>query len=191
MAQVDKASVREEVTRIREDFDRLCQEKGRVDSEVKLLMKSMFMMMELILSIFLERKTRKNSKNSGIPSSQTNKDESSLTSTKGSKSKGKAEKELAVSNTRVKETVKVSKVHSCDACGEDLKAVERCDYERRTKIDIVFEKVVEHVDAEIKQCPSCAATTKAPFPSDLHGPLQYGDGLKAFVINLLVCQMVA
>ena len=25
----------------------------------------------------------------------------------------------------------------------------------------------------------------------MHGPLQYGDGLKAFVINLLVCQMVS
>ncbi len=29
------------------------------------------------------------------------------------------------------------------------------------------------------------------FPADLHGPLQYGNGLKAFVINLLVCQMVS
>jgi hypothetical protein len=28
---------------------------------------------------------------------------------------------------------------------------------------------------------------KAEFPEDMHGPLQYGDGLKAFVINLLVC----
>ena len=25
----------------------------------------------------------------------------------------------------------------------------------------------------------------------MHGPLQYGDGLKAFVINLLICQMVS
>jgi len=25
----------------------------------------------------------------------------------------------------------------------------------------------------------------------MQGPLQYGDGLKAFVVNLLVCQMVA
>ena len=25
----------------------------------------------------------------------------------------------------------------------------------------------------------------------MHGPLQYGNGLKAFVVNLLVCQMVA
>ena len=65
------------------------------------------------------------------------------------------------------------------------------DHERRTKIDIVFEKVVEHVDAEIKQCPTCKTTVKGKFPADRHGPLQYGDGLKAFVVNLLVCQMVA
>jgi len=49
--------------------------------------------------------------------------------------------------------------------------------------------VVEHVDAEIKHCPSCDLTIKGRFPSDMHGPLQYGDGLKAFVVNLLVCQM--
>ncbi|MGY6278274.1 IS66 family transposase, partial [Methylomonas sp. MgM2] len=34
-------------------------------------------------------------------------------------------------------------------------------------------------------------TVKGLFPADLYGPLQYGDGLKAFVINLLICQMVA
>jgi transposase-like protein len=55
----------------------------------------------------------------------------------------------------------------------------------------VFEKVVEHVDAEIKQCPTCHATSKGRFPADMQGPLQYGEGLKAFVINLLVSQMVA
>jgi len=32
---------------------------------------------------------------------------------------------------------------------------------------------------------------KGQFPADLQGPLQYGNGLKAYVINLLVCQMVA
>ena len=47
------------------------------------------------------------------------------------------------------------------------------------------------MDAEIKQCPTCKTTVKAKFPTDMHGPLQYGEGLKAFVINLLVCQMVA
>ncbi|WP_294077941.1 hypothetical protein, partial [Thiolapillus sp.] len=32
--------------------------------------------------------------------------------------------------------------------------------ERRTRIDIIFEKVVTHVDAEIKQCPQCRTRNK-------------------------------
>jgi len=47
------------------------------------------------------------------------------------------------------------------------------------------------VDAEIKQCPTCKTTVKGKFPADMHSPPQYGDGLKAFVINLLICQMVS
>ena len=67
-----------------------------------------------------------------------------------------------------------------------------CDgHERRTKIDIIFEKVVSHVDAEIKQCPRCQARTKGRFPADMPGPLQYGPGVKAYVLNLLITQMVS
>jgi hypothetical protein len=40
-------------------------------------MSSMLMLIELILAIFLERATKKNSDNSSIPSSQTDKDNSS------------------------------------------------------------------------------------------------------------------
>ena len=85
----------------------------------------------------------------------------------------------------------MSKVLCCDTCGEDLQDSPCLHQERRTRIDIIFEKVVEHVDAEVKQCRVCDATVKGAFPTDLHGPLQYGDGLKAFVINLRVCQMVS
>lgn len=49
----------------------------------------------------------------------------------------------------------VLEVFSCDTCGEDLGGVACTGHERRTKIDIVFEKVVDHMDAEIKQCPTC------------------------------------
>jgi len=189
MASLDKTSVRNEVSRLKADFEKLCSE-GKITSESKVLMNSMFMIIELILSIFLERITQKDNKNSSKPSSQTDKDDSSL-SHQGSNGKGKNENKAVAHNTRVKETVTLSKVRICDVCAEDLTDSPCVDHERRTKIDIVFEKVVEHIDAEVKQCPTCDATVKGKFPSDMHGPLQYGDGLKAFVINLLVCQMVA
>jgi len=64
------------------------------------------------------------------------------------------------------------------------------DYERRTRIDFVFEKRVEHTDAEIKTCPSCECVNKGAFASDLTGPEQYGLGVKAFLLNLLVAQIV-
>jgi len=64
-------------------------------------------------------------------------------------------------------------------------------HERRTRIDIVFEKTVEHVDAEVKECPSCHKETKGIHPADMHGPLQYGNGIKAYVIQFLIAQMVS
>lgn len=189
MANLDKTSVRTEVSRLKIDFEQLCTD-GKVTAESKALMMSMFLIVELILSIFLEKITKKDSKNSSIPPSQTGKDESAL-GHQGSHGKGKKENDTLARNTRVNQQVTISTVNFCDVCAEDLTHIPCTHHERRTKIDIVFEKVIEHVDAEIKQCPTCKATVKGQFPVDMHGPLQYGIGLKAFVINLLVCQMVA
>jgi len=189
MASLDKTSVRTEVSRLKTDFEQLCAE-GKITSESKALMMSMFMIVELILSIFLEKTTKKDNKNSSIPSSQTGKEESSL-SHQGSNGKGKKENDTLAKNTRVHEQVTVSTVSFCDVCAEDLTDIPCTHHERRTKIDIIFEKVVEHVDAEVKQCPTCKTTVKGKFPAAMQGPLQYGDGLKAFVVNLLVCQMVS
>ena len=46
------------------------------------------------------------------------------------------------------------------------------------------------MDSEIKECPNCDTTTKGTFPEDMPGPLQYGFGIKAYIINLLISQMV-
>ncbi|WP_419608552.1 hypothetical protein, partial [Thiolapillus sp.] len=51
-------------------------------------------------------------------------------------------------------------------------------------------KVVTHVDAEIKQCPQCRTRNKGPFP-DMAGPVQYGPGIKGYVMNLLIAQMIS
>ena len=55
----------------------------------------------------------------------------------------------------------------------------------------IFEKVVTHVDAEIKQCPQCRTRNKGPFPADMAGPVQYGPGIKGYVMNLLIALMIS
>jgi len=187
MATLDKTSVRDEVEKNRASFDKSSK---TMSAEHAVLFNSMFMLIELILSVFLEKKTKKNGKNSSLPSSQTNKDDSSL-SHPGTNGKGKNENKTFVSNTKVTESITVSHVDKCELCGEPLENVPSHKCERRTKVDIVFDKIIEHVDAEVKICPTCDSTAKGKFPADMPGPLQYGNGLKAFVINLLVCQMVA
>lgn len=189
MGSVNRQSVREEAERIKIEFDRLAASK-KINSECQMLLQSMFMLINLLIAIFLEKTTPKNSKNSSLPSSQTEKDESATTNT-GTNGKGKLESNTTAHNTRTVETITVAKVTECDVCGQDLSQTV-CQYtERRTKIDILFEKVVEHVDAEIKHCPNCDETVKGKFPSDMPGSLQYGNGLKAYIISLLVCQMIA
>lgn len=187
MANIDKISVRKQIDAIKAEFEQL-RDQGKVGPEVHALMNSMLLIIDLILSIFQERLTPKTNKNAGIPSSQTAKPDETAP---GSKRKARALQGAALNNRRTHETVTVVSVETCNDCGEDLSKTVCTGLERRTRIDIVFEKVVEHVDAEIKQCPRCGHTTKGHFPTDLHGKKQYGNGIKALVINLLLSQMVA
>lgn len=188
MATIDKTSIRGEVDRLKQEFGKLCSD-DKVSPEIRTVMNSLLVVVELILAIFLEKKTRKNNKNSSLPSSQTEKDE---TATQQGVEKGKGKRVSGeISNTRIKETVTIAKVETCDVCGVSLDQVPCHEHERRTKIDIVFEKVVEHIDAEVKQCPNCEAMVKGKFPEDMPGKLQYGNGLKAFIIHLIISQMVS
>ena len=65
MASLDKTSVNGEVSRVKADFEKLCAE-GKVSTDLKVIMSSLFMIVELLLSIFLERQTKKDNKNSSI-----------------------------------------------------------------------------------------------------------------------------
>jgi len=139
MATLDKQSVREEFDKIKSSFQEQV-DAGKVSSEVATLVNTLIMLFNIVLSIFLEKKTKKTSENSSIPPSQTDKDESAKTE-QGSNSKGKKENDDMANNTRVNESFTVLTVDTCDVCGEDLSNTPRHECERRTKIDIVFEKV--------------------------------------------------
>lgn len=189
MSSVNKQSLREEFDTLKSQFECLCTE-GKMGAESRALFQTMLMLFELLMAVFMERRTTKDSKNSSKPSSQTPKDDTAA-SKPGSKGKGKTQNDVLSGNSRTIETVQIAKVNVCETCGEDLSDTPCKDHERRTKIDIVFEKVISHVDAEIKQCPHCEAKTKGHFPADMSGPLQYGAGIKAYVLNLLIAQMVS
>ena len=98
MANLDKTSVRTEVSRLKADSEKLCAD-GKITSESQAVMNSLFMVVELILAIFLERTTKKDATNSSKPSSQTGKDESALGHS-GSHGKGKLENKSAAQNRR-------------------------------------------------------------------------------------------
>ena len=109
----------------------------------------------------------------------------------GAKGKGPSYNAERCANTRTREHVRVLGVESCTHCGADLSDAACTSHERRTLIDIVFEKVVRHADAEIKHCARCDAETRARFPAEMPGPLQYGPGVKAYVVHLLIAQMLS
>lgn len=189
MGTINKQSVREEAERIKSEFNRLAAD-NKISSECNMLIQSMLMLINLLIAIFLEKATKKNNKNSSKPSSQTDKDESALIQP-GTNGKGKSEINVTAYNTRSIENVTLVKLEHCDVCGGDLKKTVCQKLERRTKIDIVFEKVIEHVDVEVKHCAACDSTVKGKFPADMPGTLQYGNGLKAYIINLIIGQMIS
>ena len=191
MASIDKQSIRAEFDKIKANFDEQVK-SGKVSSEVATLFNTLMMLFNIILSIFMEKNTKKTSSNSSIPPSQTTPDNSSTTNKNKSNKDEKKQEEITVAgNTRTIESVTLLPATICDVCGEDLTNVLCTHIERRTKIDIIFEKTEEHVDVEIKNCPACHATVKTAFPKDMPGILQYGNGIKAYVIQLVITQMIS
>ena len=186
MPSVNKQSLREEFDQLKVRFENLSNQ-GKITQETTALFQSMIMLFELLIAVFMEKKTRKNNRNSSIPSSQTSKDRTFI----GANGKGKKHNGVLSENTSTVEKTQVAEIKECEFCAEPLDDIPATDHERRTKIDIIFEKVVSHVDAEIKVCPRCNMQNKGRFPEDMAGPLQYGPGIKGYMVNLLVAQMIS
>jgi transposase-like protein len=189
VASVNKESLREEFGALQSRFAQLRAE-GKITAESSALVEALLMLLKVLMAVFMERNTPKSSVNSSKPSSQTPKDDTALIRP-GTHGKGKVLSETRSANTRTVESHEVSKVRFCEQCGEDLHKVRCKGHERRTQIDIVFEKVVTHIDAEIKSCPHCGTEARGSFPEAFCGPLQYGAGIKAYALNLLIAQMLS
>jgi len=189
MGSVNQVSLRAEFDGLKGQFEALCA-RGQISAEGRALCQALLTLFSVLMAVFMEKSTPKTSRNASVPPSQTPKDDETA-SQPSTQSKGPDQNLERAHHTRTVETVAVAPVTACGSCGADLCETPCQGHERRTRIDLLFEKVVSHVDAEIKSCSRCHAVTKGTFPADLSGPLQYGTGIKAFVLHLLTSQMVA
>ena len=204
MATVNKSSLRAEFDALKARFESLCA-AGKMSADSRALFDALLMLFELLMAVFMEKHTPKSSANSSLPASQSPNDDTARTRPGA---KGKLLASSLDTTTRAAPTparemardaildrlvhnIRVLSVDACQRCGEDLTDAACTGRERRTLIDIVFEKVVRHVDAQIKHCARCHTETRARFPLEMPGPLQYGPGIKAYVVHLLIAQMLS
>jgi hypothetical protein len=74
MATVNKQSLREEFDALKAEFERLTA-NGKMAAESRALFRAMLMLFEVLMAVFMERRTPKDNRNSSLPSSQTAKED--------------------------------------------------------------------------------------------------------------------
>jgi transposase len=87
--------------------------------------------------------------------------------------------------------VLIHPVRCCEQCQHDLRAQKACLPERRQVIDLPAKRlwVTEH-RVEEKQCPACYHLTRAPFPTTVSAPVQYGTSIQSLATYLVEGQCV-
>ncbi len=188
MATLNDKFLRAELEAAKQQIAAL-RKSGKVSPEADAVFRVLMPLLTLLLAVLLEKTTRKNSRNSSIPPSQVEQDE---TAQRASPAKRAAKaNDRTGPNLQKVTTEETVTVETCDSCGADLSEVAPSDRERRVLYDIVFQVIEHRVEAEVKQCPDCQARNKGAFPASMPGPVQYGSGLQAFIINLLVAPMLS
>jgi len=182
---MNKDSIRKKIADIKKKSKETLDSQN-VSPEIASLIDSFLLMIDILVLVFLEKKVRKTSSNSGVPPSQNfgsngnrNKPGDSETDKKGSQ----------LPNTRNVTDNFFVPVSECGGCGAGFSSKLPDDEESREEIDIIYEIRRKKVTIEIRRCDECGTVTKGEFPDGMDGPLQYGIGIKAAIINYIMVQM--
>lgn len=138
----------------------------------------------------LEQLINKNSRNSSKPPSSDglNKPErktKSLRKRSGKKCGGqKGHKGHNLQKVEEPDYIIPLSVTSCSCCA-DLSNVPVSSYDCRQVFELPEPKleVIEY-QSEIKTCPGCGQTAKAPFPEGVNAPVQYGPGFRGMLVYM-------
>lgn len=182
---MNKDSIRARIAEIKKK-SKVTLDQQNVSPEVASLIDSFLIMIDILVLVFLEKKVRKTSSNSGVPPSQN-------FGSNGNRNKpGDLESDKKGSqlpNTRNITEEILMPVTECGGCGAIFSSEKAQERETREEIDIIYEIIRKKVTVEIKKCDDCGETTKGTFPKGMDGKLQYGNGIKAAIINYLMVQM--
>ncbi len=181
-----KESLRKQFEKIKNESNLALEDKS-TPAHVRALFTSLISLFEIMILVFLEKKTRKTSSNSGLPPSQGFGSNGNRNTGKGSRQSVTNE----VSNIRTTETVETLTAQECHNCGADLSEQKVISAESRVKIDIIYEVIHHTVVCEVKKCEICGEKTKGEFPKDMQGPVQYGTSIKIMIIDFLCVQMMS
>lgn len=143
----------------------------------------------------LERRLGLNSRNSSKPPSSDGLAKPPPRSLRRGQGRGRGKQPgapgAALSQVDVPDEVVAHRPVGCVGCGADLAGVEPIGVARRQVFDLpeIRLRVVEHRLLSCR-CPGCGQTTTAAAPAEAAGPVQYGPGLAAVAVYLLVAQHV-
>lgn len=185
-----KESIRKKIKDAKAKIEK-AKSSGKISSEASDLIDTLLLIIEIMVEVFLEKKVRKNSSNSGIPPSQDigvhndrNKDN------KDNEDKKKKKLGAQLDNSRVEEKEHVLTPSKCNGCGENIADAPVKETEKRKLIDIEYVIKEETYTSQTKECPKCGEENQGEFPKGIDGPEQYGDSIKAAIINYLIVQMM-
>ena len=183
---MSKDSIRKQISLAKEKAREAINKKG-VSPEISAAIESLLMIIDILVAVFLEKATRKNSSKSGLPPSKNN----GSNGNRNKNSRQRANLGDQIQNTRNITNEEVTTPAECSECGMDLSHEKSLRSETRKKIDILYEIITTMVTAKIVECPNCGEINKGSFPKDMNGPLQYGIGIRAMIINFSIVQMMS
>ena len=138
----------------------------------------------------LEEQINKNSRNSSKPPSsdglkKQKPQPKSLRKQSGKKRGGqKGHKGHTLKKAEKPDHVIPLSVTSCSCCA-DLANVPVSSYDRRQVFELPEPKLeVFEYQSEIKICPKCGQTAKAPFPEGVNAPVQYGPRFRGMLVYM-------
>src|SRR6266516_3118923 len=142
----------------------------------------------------LERQQAKDSHNSSLPPSSDRfvRAPKSLRHKSGKKAGGQpGHRGHHLRQVETPDEVLVHPVLCCEQCQHDLRTQPADLPERRQVIDLPAKRlwITEH-RVEEKQCPTCYHLTRAPFPTAVSAPVQYGTGIQTLATYLVEGQSV-